>query len=126
MDDKTVPAGDPLRIQTCAFKPGCPFQDACHTSRAADTDARCILTAHLPCSHLEASIDDGLQALDEPVSARWRASCCTRLDGVKMPAVSTHGAWDFKDASAWQKVVRDFLPSLSQGIEEEGCTALSA
>ena len=103
-----------MRIQTWQ---AC-FQDACRTSRAADTDARCILTAHLPCRHLEASIDDGLQALDEPVSARWRASCRASLDGVKVPVVSTHGTWDFKDASAWQKV--------SYVLEEEECAALSA
>lgn len=89
-----------MRIQTWQ---AC-FQDACCTSRAADTDARCILTAHLPCSHLEASINDGLQVLDEPVNARWRASCRARLDGVKVPVVCTHGTWDFKDASAWQNV----------------------
>ena len=89
-----------MRIQTWQAY----FQGACRTSRAADTDARSILTAHLPCSHLEASINDGLQALDEPVSARWRASCHTSLDGVKVPVVSTHGTWDFKDASAWQDV----------------------
>ncbi len=62
------------------------------------------LTAHLPRSHLEASIDDGLQALDEPVSARLRPSCRTSLDGVKMPLVGTHCGWNLKDAPAQQKV----------------------
>ena len=101
-----------MRIQSCLF------QDACRTSRAADTDAVCIYTAHLPCSHLEASVNDGLQALDKPVSARWLTSCRTSLDGVKVPVVSTHGAWDFKDASAWQEVC--------YVVEEKGCTAVSA
>ena len=50
---------------------------------------------HLPCRHLEASINERLQALHQPLGAGEALSCQER---IKVPRISAHRERDVQDA----------------------------
>ena len=74
----------------CQYAPPSIEISVCNRSLALDKQM-----PHLPCCHLEAGINERLQALHQPLGTGKALSC---QEGVKVPGISAHRDWDVQDA----------------------------